>query len=206
MRSCLTNSIVPCEQQSTHLAGIKTWNMPVIIFNWMGLMAVTKSVYFWGNCRGTDPTWPCHSRAARGGRRQRGAPWLCGARATDASLALPTCWDESPIGQGQQRRGGGLPRRTQGAGSGHVGQREMRRGAGRCSPAWGLEVPTVLWKMQITADNLPLCWGRGGPDPISGVTLIPGETGRLVKPFFSGWNRHCEILKLNDRTSSPGHG
>lgn len=43
MRPCSTNCIVRNEWQSLHLARKKsTWNMRVIIFNWMCLMVVTK--------------------------------------------------------------------------------------------------------------------------------------------------------------------
>lgn len=59
MRPRLTNSIVLCKRQSMLLARRKTWNGPLMIFNWMGLVAVTKINVF--PTRLVDPSWLCRS-------------------------------------------------------------------------------------------------------------------------------------------------
>lgn len=55
----LTNSIVLCKWQSMLLARRKTWNRRLMIFNWMGLVAVTKVNVF--PTRLVDPSWLCRS-------------------------------------------------------------------------------------------------------------------------------------------------
>lgn len=53
------HSIALCRWQSTRLARRKPWNKPLMAFNWMGLVTVTKINVFL--TRLTDPPWLCGS-------------------------------------------------------------------------------------------------------------------------------------------------